>query len=248
MKNKKEIEETEEIEVSLWEYIKYTIRNWWLFHISYAGGPKDRFIDFIRKWQNRLTFYIEPAKDLVASKMQANCGKLLTCKYNESYQRSRGENQIYLHSKVNMFGYVKIIEDYVVDEDGNKINKFLNFTVVGLVNPEEAKEKVNKVKQYKNTLYSGFIFTRKKAIKTYLKIVDKTPELIWDKINPYNSREDMNTYVYTLEKIIEELQYDKKTSIKELKKKIDYVVKDTKLLIDIRKKHNKRFEEKYRGK
>lgn len=237
--------DNKEDQISMWKYIWYRISDWWQFNVTYAGGPKDRFFEFMNKVLNILTFYISPAKDLVSNKVNRNGGKLLSCKYNESYQRSRGEDQIYLYSKVNMFGYVKIIEDYVVDEDGNKINKFLNFTVIGMVDPDSAKEKITKVKQHKKTIYSGFVFTRKKAIKTYLKIVKMTPELEWYRFNPYNSKEDTNLLVFTLEQIIKELRYNNKTSIKELKKKINYVVKDCQNFINIRKQYNKDFEERY---
>ena len=88
---------------------------------------------------------------------------------DDFYCRTRGKVTKYYTAKCN-FGRFKFIET-VYTRNGKTVNTFMDCFVTTLVDQEQGKKNAESIITTNKTIYSGWVFTKKKAFKLYRQIV-----------------------------------------------------------------------------
>ena len=97
--------------------------------------------------------------------------------------RTRGKITKYYFATC-CFGYIKFYEKMYV-RNGKTCNLFMDFTVGGLVDQENAKKNAEKTETKTRTIYRGWVFTKKKAMLLLRQIIMANDDIFYGPDNLY---------------------------------------------------------------
>ena len=89
--------------------------------------------------------------------------------------RTRGNVTKYYKASC-AFGKIKF-EEIVYTRNGKTVNTFMDVFVTTLVNQNQGKKNAKAIKTTRKLLYSGWVFTKKKAIRVFKDIVTHNPKI-----------------------------------------------------------------------
>lgn len=100
------------------------------------------------------------------------CLRINDCKMLDSFScRTRDKNTKYYFARCK-FGHIKFLQVSYM-RNGKPSNVFFDITVASLLNEEEGKKNAKETKPTVTVLYSGWVFTKKKAMQVFKEIVQK---------------------------------------------------------------------------
>lgn len=149
-------------------------------------------IEFIRTFKDNMYNWPDPANTIrkhwmklyIRLPFQKPCrwlGSMLIDRIYDSklldtfYCRTRGENIKYYTASC-AFGRIKFYE-ITHKRNGKNVNTFMDVFVTTLVDQEQGKKNAEAIKTTKKLIYSGWVFTRKKAIKVFKEVIKKNSKL-----------------------------------------------------------------------
>lgn len=98
------------------------------------------------------------------------CSRIADCKILDSFScRTRGKDTKYYFANCK-FGHIKFSQVSYI-RNGKPSNVFFDITVTTLLNEEEGKKHAEETKTIETVLYSGWVFTKKKAIRIFKEII-----------------------------------------------------------------------------
>lgn len=98
------------------------------------------------------------------------CVRIADCKMLDSFScRTRDKNIKYYFASCK-FGHIKFSQVSYV-RNGKSSNVFFDITVASLLNEEEGKKNAKETKPTVTVLYSGWVFTKKKAVQVFKEII-----------------------------------------------------------------------------
>ena len=149
-------------------------------------------IEFIRTFKDNMYNWPDPANTIRKYWMkiytrlpfQKPCrwlGSMLINRVNDSKLldtfecRTRGKITKYYRAHC-AFGKIKFYEITYI-RNGKTINTFMDVFVTTLVDQEQGKKNAEAIKTVKRLIYSGWVFTRKKAEKVFKEVIKKNSEI-----------------------------------------------------------------------
>ena len=149
-------------------------------------------IEFVRTFKDNMYNWPDPANTIrkhwmklyIRLPFQKPCRWLGSMLINRVYDsklldtfecRTRGENIKYYIASC-AFGRIKFYE-ITHKRNGKGVNTFMDVFVTTLVDQEQGKKNAESIKTTKKLIYSGWVFTKKKAEKVFKEVVKKNSKL-----------------------------------------------------------------------
>ena len=102
--------------------------------------------------------------------------RVYNCKELDDFQsRNREANTKYYFAKAK-FGHLKF-EEVSYIRNGKGVNTFIDVFVTTFIDKEKGKKNADKIKTVKKTIWSGWVFTKKRAFKLFKEIVKNNPRI-----------------------------------------------------------------------
>lgn len=168
--------------INTWEYRNYN--NFWYQLLFILRHP----IEFILTFKDNMYNWPDPANTIRKYWMKLYirlpfqkpcrwlgnmlCLRIADCKTLDSFScRTRGKNIKYYFANCK-FGHIKFSQVSYI-RNGKPSNVFFDITVATLLNEEEGKKHAEETKTIETVLYSGWVFTKKKAMRMFKEIIQK---------------------------------------------------------------------------
>lgn len=180
--------------INTWEYRNYN--NFWyqllfiLRHpIEFIWTFKDNMYNWpdpantIRKYWMKLYIRLpfqKPCRWLGSMLIERICDNKVL---NTFECRTRGKNIKYYMTSC-AFGRIKFYE-IVYTRNGKSVNTFIDVVATTLLDSEKGKKNAETIKTTKKLIYSGWVFTKKKAEKVFKEVVEKNSKLYQSEYRNY---------------------------------------------------------------
>lgn len=160
-----------------WNWDKCTSPSFPAFFHDIWENVKTVFLWYLSPWFHLRYWFLSAFVNL-------NDGKLLDCEVNWAHIRNRKSDTAYYTLRLCGFHYTLTKTQFLKSGEEGGQSIFIQSMILAFsdLSDEERQKKADELKEFKTEVCSGWIFGWKSFAREFNKIVEKTPDLDWERI------------------------------------------------------------------